>query len=520
MSARRLRWILPAFLSSTNDPDTAERECRDERKASEHDRVVSDFHIRRCPGIALHFAREDALRKLRQSRNDPAARIDDRGHAGIGRAQHGTPSLERAHARYLQVLGGSERVAEPGDVRDVHKQRRLGELADDLLAEGVLPADVRRDELTGERERLRIFRAQGKIRERNREGLHNPAETGWNELTEGNEVRLVVALRRRSPHADHAVEIASVRVPDGHADQNVSVTLGGDPLDVLQVARVDRVEETRNGGFGQDDELTLARFDEALVDRQSNRVSIRLKLEVLGNVSLEERNLEGGAVGRGPFDLLEQLAEAESDYERDAAGDTRLTGAGNHDDQKPGTECGHERHAVHPDNRSKSRERGVNLTVTEGKPGHTREDPTAQPLEERPRRGEHDQGGGKWSAPEPGEGPAGSGRIQRKDRAERQRAHRGKRGRHHSEVVQADVDPRDTDAEHAGTESETHPERSARRRRTPPEEKQARESEERQREHRERSVARDGQRACDQSRCGRGVRRLQESPQALPGSRC
>src|SRR5207247_5412389 len=85
-----------------------------------------------------------------------------------------------------------KRISEPGDVRDVHQQRRLRQLADDLLAEGILPADVRRDELPGECERPGVFRAQGKIRERNREGLHNPAEAGGNELAEGNEVRLVV----------------------------------------------------------------------------------------------------------------------------------------------------------------------------------------------------------------------------------------------------------------------------------------------------------------------------------------
>ena len=58
--------------------------------------------------MALHLTLEDALHKLRQPRDEPAAGIDDRGHAGIGRAQHGASRLERAHARYLQVLGRSE----------------------------------------------------------------------------------------------------------------------------------------------------------------------------------------------------------------------------------------------------------------------------------------------------------------------------------------------------------------------------------------------------------------------------
>src|SRR6266581_4242543 len=193
------------------------------------------------------------------------------------------------------------------------------------------------------------------IRQRNRKGPHNPAEARGHELAERNEVRLVVALRRRSSHADDTVEIASSRIPNGYANQNVGATLGRDLRDVLQVARVDRVEEPRNGGFGQHDELTLARFDEALVDRKSHRVSIRLELQVLGDVSLEQRNLEGRALGRGPLDLLEQLT---------------------HDGSKTG-------------------ERRIDLAVADGEPGNPRKDPAAQPLEECPRGGERDQSGGK-----------------------------------------------------------------------------------------------------------------------------
>src|SRR5437667_247258 len=159
--------------------------------------------------------------------------------------------------------------------------RRRGELTDDLLTEGVLPADVRCDELPGERERFRIFRTQGEIRKRNREGLHNPAETGGHKLAEGNKMRFVVALRRRGAHADHAVEVASVRVPDGHAYEDVGTALDRDSRDVSQVAGIDGVEKPRDGGFGKDDELTVTRFDQPLVDRQRRGVSIRLELEIL-----------------------------------------------------------------------------------------------------------------------------------------------------------------------------------------------------------------------------------------------
>src|SRR5712691_12143020 len=104
MNARRTEAILPAFLRATNAP-RPQRERSDHREANENDGHVAEFDVRRCPYVAAHLARKDTLGKLRQSRNDPAAWIDDRGHSGIGRAQHGASRLERAHARYLQVLG-------------------------------------------------------------------------------------------------------------------------------------------------------------------------------------------------------------------------------------------------------------------------------------------------------------------------------------------------------------------------------------------------------------------------------
>jgi len=63
-----------------------------------------------------------------------------------------------------RVLAGRERVTEPRDVRDVHEQRRFGELANDLLAEGVFPADVGGHPGLGRRARSAwVVDAQGEI---------------------------------------------------------------------------------------------------------------------------------------------------------------------------------------------------------------------------------------------------------------------------------------------------------------------------------------------------------------------
>src|SRR2546427_4552453 len=520
MGTRRLRRILPAFPGSTNDAQTAEYERRDERKAREHDRVVSKANVRRGAAVALHFAAQHALGELRQSRDDVTARIDDRGHSGIGRAQHRAPGLERTHAGDLQVLARGERIAEPGDVGNIHEERRLRQLSDDPLAKSVLPADIRRDELSAERERPWIFRAPGEIRQRDRERPHHPAQAPRHEFAERDQMRLVVALRRRNAHADQAVEIASVRVADRHADKEVCSARGGGSLDVLQVERVDRVEKPRNGGLGQHDQLRAARFDQPLVGRERRRIAIRPELEVLGDVSLQQRNLEGRALRRGPGDLFQQLSEPEREYERDAARDAGLPGAGNDDAEKPHTERNGERHAVDPDDGSEARERRIHLAVADGEPGDAGEDPAAQPFKERPQGGEREQGGGERAEPQAREAPACSGRIQREDRAKGKRADRSERRRHRAEIVQADVHPGHAGAEKARAKGETDPERLSRRLRAAPEEQQDGEGQERQRERGERSKAGDAQGARGEGRDDRGAGQSEEGLQALPGSRC
>src|SRR5262249_15913039 len=142
--------ILPAFFRRTQSAAPEDYEDGDEHEARNYHRRVAPYDVWSRTGVALSLAREDALHELRELGEDFAASVDDRGHARVGRAQHVPPGLERAHARDLQVLAGSERVAEPRDVRHVEEQRRIGKLADDLLAECILPADVRRHLLPGE----------------------------------------------------------------------------------------------------------------------------------------------------------------------------------------------------------------------------------------------------------------------------------------------------------------------------------------------------------------------------------
>jgi hypothetical protein len=141
-------------------------------------------------------ALERALGEVRQARGHAAAVVDDGGDAGVGGTQHVPPGFQRPRTRDAQVLRRCERVSEPRDVRHVDEQRRLGELADDLLAERILVADVRRHALARDGERPGAGRAAGEIRHRDLQHVHDPAKARRHELAERNQVRLRIALRR------------------------------------------------------------------------------------------------------------------------------------------------------------------------------------------------------------------------------------------------------------------------------------------------------------------------------------
>lgn len=107
----------------------------------------------------------------------------------------------RAHLRDLQVLGQGDGVAEPGDVGDVQQNGGLAvadflfiaDLVDDFLAEDVFIADVGHDPLVFDGKRFCAGR-HGEVAQRNAHHVDEPAKSGRDEFTEGNEVVLVVAV--------------------------------------------------------------------------------------------------------------------------------------------------------------------------------------------------------------------------------------------------------------------------------------------------------------------------------------
>src|SRR5450631_602388 len=72
---------------------------------------IAETDIRRYALAAADSAFEHAAREPRQARAFHAVMIDDRGDAGVGRAQHRPRGLERAHGGDLIVLLGRQRVS-------------------------------------------------------------------------------------------------------------------------------------------------------------------------------------------------------------------------------------------------------------------------------------------------------------------------------------------------------------------------------------------------------------------------
>ena len=72
---------------------------------------------------------------------DPAVRVDHRGDAGVGRADHRQTLLNRPEARVLQMLARSGAVAEPRIIGDIQEPSWPGAAVDDGADEHGAGAD-------------------------------------------------------------------------------------------------------------------------------------------------------------------------------------------------------------------------------------------------------------------------------------------------------------------------------------------------------------------------------------------
>ena len=146
--------------------------------------------------IAAYLSRQRALRERFKNVLYLAVGADNGGHPGIGCAQHHAAGLQSACSRNLQVLRRGQRVAEPGDVGEIDQQSGFRKGADDLFAESVFVADVDGHFLSGDAQRGLVFLAPRETGHRDVAHGEKPGKARRNELAEGNQVRLAVALRR------------------------------------------------------------------------------------------------------------------------------------------------------------------------------------------------------------------------------------------------------------------------------------------------------------------------------------
>jgi hypothetical protein len=92
---------------------------------NDDNRPIGVARVRCRAGIALRVHFETAFGELRKARQHAPVAVDRGGDAGVGRGEVHPAGLDGAQPRDLQVLGRRERIAEPGDVRDVHEDRRF-----------------------------------------------------------------------------------------------------------------------------------------------------------------------------------------------------------------------------------------------------------------------------------------------------------------------------------------------------------------------------------------------------------
>src|SRR6185295_20408428 len=94
--------------------------------------------------------------------------------------------------------------------------------------------------------------------------------------------------RRRAAKRNHAVEVFAAPRAVGHAEEQVAAIAPGDAGELLEELRLDAVEEARDRGLGEYDQLRAGAFGKAHVGRQDRGVALGTELEVLLDVPLQQ----------------------------------------------------------------------------------------------------------------------------------------------------------------------------------------------------------------------------------------
>ena len=197
------------------------------------------------------------------------------------------------------MLRRCQRVAEPGNIGKIDQQIGFRQGADDFLAERVLVADIRGNLQVADTQRRLLHDTGGEIRHRDLRQAHEPAEPGRNELAEGNEVALVIALCAGRANGEGRVGIDR-GVAGGNPENQFAVFTQCQRAKFIEIAGGQLVQERRDGRFRQHSQLCRVVAGEPVINAQRIGEAFRLPLDFLGDVALQQGNADRLPVGLRP----------------------------------------------------------------------------------------------------------------------------------------------------------------------------------------------------------------------------
>ena len=351
------------------------------------------------------------------------------------------------------MLRHRDGVAEPADVAEIgedrRRARRVEETACQLGAEKVLVANVRGDALAADRKRRRIQRAARKVAQRNVHQLGEPAEAGRDELAEGHQVHLVVAVGRAAPaggrQPDHRVGVAGVDVAQRHAEQQrarriLEARAQSRPVVGQQFGQL--LRQKRHRRLRRHHQLAARLAQRMGHPGQRLRHVVHRELLVLRHIALQQADAQladraaefACAPGRRKGRHGERHRGADQRMPRAAA---LMPGgaeqAADHGCQQPD--------AAGADPRRPGGQRAVDLRVAAGQPGKAGEDDGARQFGQQPHGGEQRHVDGDAAAAPACEQRQRQRQVQRQRHAQQHYRQRRHPGRQAAVAMQADEEP-------------------------------------------------------------------------------
>ncbi len=385
--------------------------------------------------------------------------VEDSGNPGVGGPQEPPPVLQGPHPRYLQVLVGRQRVAEPGIVADIDEIGRLRQGLAHLDGKDVLVADGDPGQALADPQQRPCGSARAEIRHGDLEGpgeRSQPILEG-NVLAEGDQVALMVDVLGGSD-TDQTIEvIARIQVqyqdPEHHFGAPLPRLLRQGPDEglahLMQVVPDRRLRP-------QDQVAVPVLAGKPQVGAQVGEVRVRVPFHGRWDICLHHGGAEAFPIRLGPLDTFEGGAGEPDQAESDRRGIPEPPPPRYQAPEQSGAQRQHQTNPVDADDGRETRQRGIDLGIPDGEPGKAREDPVPQPFGQEPGRGKRQQWTGcARTVAESGRQGAGDA-IEEDQYGDQRTGYQVGQPRVHIAVpVQADADPEDPETHQADPEPQT-----------------------------------------------------------------